>query len=262
MGVAPRPAASRSDETAVTFLAAAAELIDKGFVDAEHRGRHPANALHFPAAIQWLRVEDVLRVAADWGEHASRKAFHNRWPDKDSFIRDAVVFAMCYRDAPGRDPNTYLANAESLFHDPARLLDDTWTFAVAMFDGLFRDPRSFLMIHLTPTIALYPDIQHEVDSSMLESRQLWRASYTHLIERLGLRLTDGWTITSLDLTLQALIDGFLICERARASASVTDPTPTSEKFARAVCAVVAAALTPTEDDTEPGKAVAEVTQCG
>lgn len=243
--MAPRPAASRTDETAVRFLSAAAQLIDRGFLSVEQRGRHPANALKFPASIHWLRIEDVLRVAAASGQ-ASRKSFHNRWPDKDSFIRDAIVYAMCYQDAPDRDPNVYLAAADGLFRDPDRFLEDTWDFSIAVFTGLLQDPRTFLMIHLTPSIAHYPEIQRAVDASMHEARELWRATYAGLILRLGLRLRDGWTVTSLDLTFQALIDGFLICDRARAT--LMDQGATAELFARAVCAVVSGALEP---DTQP-----------
>lgn len=247
----PRPAASSSDRTAEIFLSAAAALIDRGFLDVAQRGRHPVNTLKFPPSIHWLRVEDVLRLASDSENQASRKAFHNRWPHKDSFMRDAIVYAMCYRDAPERDPNIYLSAADGLFRDPALFLEDTWTFAASMFAGLLQDPRSFLMIHLAPSIAHYPDIQEVVDQNMKQARELWRTTYAQLIDRLGLKIADGWTVTSLDLTFQALIDGFLICARARARVADVDQEAIADRFARAVCAVVATALTLPPDQDIP-----------
>lgn len=242
--MAPRPAASRTDETAIRFLSAAAELIDRGFLSAEQRGRHPANALKFPASFHWLRIEDVLRVAAESGSYVSRKSFHNRWPDKDSFIRDAIVYTMCYRDAPERDPIVHLRAVEGLFCDPELLLEDVWAFSIAVFTSMRQNPRSYLMIHLTPSIANHPEIEEVVKVAAHEASELWRATYTGLIERLGLELRDGWTITSLDLTFQALMEGFLVCERARTGVVRTQSSTAAEMFARAVCAVVASALAP------------------
>src|SRR5258708_24839700 len=103
--MSPRPAASRHDATARQFLATAARLIDAYLDDQPHENR-PARlrSIRFPAALDWLRTEDVIRLAAASGEGApSRKAFFNRWPSRDEFLGDALVYALVY-DEVAEDP--------------------------------------------------------------------------------------------------------------------------------------------------------------
>ena len=62
-----------------------------------------------PASLDWIRISDVIRTAAtDSTTRVSRKALLNRWPTRQEFLRDAVVFALCYQDVPVSeqvDPN-------------------------------------------------------------------------------------------------------------------------------------------------------------
>src|ERR1700678_877461 len=89
--VSPRPAPSRHDATARQFLRAAVQLID-AYLDDQPRDNRPARlrSIKFPAALDWLRTEDVIRLAATEGTTGvSRKAFFNRWPTRDEFLPDA-----------------------------------------------------------------------------------------------------------------------------------------------------------------------------
>jgi len=75
--MSPRPVPSRDDETAQRFLAAAAQLIDV-YLHADPKRREQSARLkqiRFPAALEWLRTEDVIRLAAAKG---SEGASHRR----------------------------------------------------------------------------------------------------------------------------------------------------------------------------------------
>src|SRR5580658_10128480 len=74
--VSPRPAPSRQDATARQFLKAAVQLID-AYLDDQPLHSRPARlkSIRFPAALDWLRTEDVIRLAAADGKTGvSRKA--------------------------------------------------------------------------------------------------------------------------------------------------------------------------------------------
>jgi len=87
----PRPMASRDDETAAAFLDAGSALID-AMLAADRSGPLPARLrqLHYPAPLEWIRIEDVLRIVGGSAQ-AGRKAFYNRWPTKDDYIRDCFI---------------------------------------------------------------------------------------------------------------------------------------------------------------------------
>src|SRR3954453_5086650 len=100
--VGRRTIPSRHDATAMQFLAVAADLID-AYLQAEpiredqKRLRH----IQFPPALEWLRVEDVIRLTPSWGPGVNRRAFFSRWPTRADFLPDAVVFALLREyDAP------------------------------------------------------------------------------------------------------------------------------------------------------------------
>ncbi len=103
------------------FLDAAAQLIDATLVDQPAHNPPRLRALHYPAALDWIRIEDVLRLTRQIdGETASKRALANRWASKDAFIQDAIVHALMYRDAPATQPAAHgpqlhtLAGAASL----------------------------------------------------------------------------------------------------------------------------------------------------
>src|SRR2546429_3670403 len=95
--MSPRPAPTRHDAVAIRYLDAAADLIDT-YLQPEPRGQQKLGRLRsikFPAALEWLRTQDVIRmVAAQGNEGGSRNAFYKRWATRDEFLADAVVYAM------------------------------------------------------------------------------------------------------------------------------------------------------------------------
>src|SRR6516164_535183 len=96
--VSPRQAPTRHDATAQQFLKAAVRLID-AYLDDRGREVQPPRlrSIRFPAALDWLRTEDVIRFAAASGDTGvSRKAFFNRWPTREEFLPDALVYALVY----------------------------------------------------------------------------------------------------------------------------------------------------------------------
>ena len=85
--MSPRPKPSLDDDISKGFLRAAAELID----DYLQTGpRH----LKYPAALAWLRIDDVIDIAKKYGHTASKTAFYHRWRDRDQFLCDAVTFCL------------------------------------------------------------------------------------------------------------------------------------------------------------------------
>ena len=208
--MAPRAAATRHDPTAYEFLNAAAVLIDQAFDGQAERGRHPANVLHFPAALDWLRIEDVVRCARERGDGtASHKALRNRWPDKDSFLRDVVVHALLYRDEPSANPTLLavaiggLASAESPADAIAQLSD-------TLLESLRRHPRSYLLLHLAPLLDQHNDLHRTVMERIQIDRESWYVGYRALLAEWNLVFRPGWTVERFDMTLQAMFDGFLL----------------------------------------------------
>jgi hypothetical protein len=208
--MSPRAAASRDDATAHHFLNAAASLIDQAFASPAERGRHPTNAMHFPAALDWLRIEDVVRCARQRGDGAvSRKALQNRWPDKDSFVRDAVVHALIYADAPEADP-AHFAGALTRMTDVPSPAAAMAGLCEALLDSLIRYPRSYLLLHLAPFLDQHTDLHRTVVNHLTISREPWYAGYAALLDAWGLAFRPGWTVERFGLTLQAMLDGFLL----------------------------------------------------
>lgn len=208
--MSPRAAPTRDDATAHHFLSAAASLIDSAFSPSAERGRHPANAMHFPAALDWLRVEDVIRRAQQDGDAAaSRKAFHNRWKDKDSFLRDAVIHALLYEDDSSADPNPYAGKLGrlTLGHSASAAIIE---FSDALLDSLMAHPRSFLLLHLAPLLDQHNEMYRTVLDRITLSREPWYEGYRELLAGWALAFRPGWTVERFDLTLQAMLDGFLL----------------------------------------------------
>jgi hypothetical protein len=209
--MSPRPAPTRGDDTARRFLDAAAQLIDAMFVSSvEHRPTR-LRSLDFPAALEWLRIEDVVRLT----EGASRKAFHNRWETKDAFIRDAVIHTILFRDQPDADPTAtdhsmFVAAAErshgSLSRIVAQLADE-------MLNALLQHPRSFLLMHIGPVLAQHPDLHDAILDRLHETRRPWYEGYGYLLTTLGMRLRPGWTIERVGMAITAMLDGFLLRTR-------------------------------------------------
>jgi len=213
--VSPRTAASRTDATARQFLTAAATLID-AYLSEHPQDRVPRlRSIRFPAALDWLRTEDVIRLVARTGlPGASRSAFFNRWPTKDEFLADALVYTLLYEDEIGPDPgdpDVFLKQAVGAAAHGV----GTWLVQAseALLVELARYPRSYLITHIACLLSQHPVLWDAVAPTVQRHHDAWAAVYTDLIEGLGVVLRPGWTPYRLQLALQAVLDGFLIRQR-------------------------------------------------
>lgn len=209
--MSPRPAPSRHDQTARQFLRAAVRLID-AYLDDQDAAARPARlrSIRFPAALEWLRTEDVIRLAAaDAGTGASRKAFFNRWPTRDEFLPDALVYALVY--APVEEaPNDQAQQVPAAAGTPATISREIIRIADGLLESLQRHPRSYLTLHIGPLLTQHTALWQAVLPAMREGISAWSQAYAALLADLGVPLRPGWTPYRLALALQATLDGFLL----------------------------------------------------
>ncbi|GAB3410861.1 hypothetical protein GCM10027569_26860 [Flindersiella endophytica] len=209
--MSPRPTPTRHDDTARRFLDLACQLIDAFLAPPGHPRPPRLRMLKFPANLEWLRTEDVLRLAAETGESGlSRTAFFNRWPTKDDFIRDAVIYAVAYHPED-RDPVFDSGQLDQISPESS-LSAQIVRIADGYLNGLLADPRSFLLVHIGPLLDHYPELRSE-QLRALRANQVWFDGYARVIANLGLALRPDWTVERLGLTIQAMLDGFLFRHR-------------------------------------------------
>jgi hypothetical protein len=209
--LSPRPAVSRHDATARQFLKAATQLID-AYLDDQPGGPRPARlrAIHFPAALEWLRTEDVVRMAAAGSSAgASRKAFFNRWPTREEFLPDALVYALAEEEVD-EAPNEQAGQVPGTATAPAAFSQEVIRIADGLLESLQRHPRSYLTLHIGPLLAQHPSLWEALMPAMRAGIQAWADGYAALLTDLGLVLRPGWTAHRLSLALQAALDGFLL----------------------------------------------------
>ena len=221
--MSPRPAASRHDATARQFLRAATQLIDAYLADRPSEAL-PARlrAIRFPAALDWLRTEDVIRTAAAEGSPgASRKAFFNRWPTREEFLPDAVVYALVYDQVP-EAPNEQAGQVPGAAAGPVPFSQEVIRIADGLLASLQRHPRSYLTLHIGPLLSQHPSLWDALMPAMRSGVQAWADGYAALLTDLGVVLRPGWTPHRLSLALQAALDGFLLRYRI-----MPDDYPTS-----------------------------------
>jgi hypothetical protein len=191
-------------------------------------------SIRFPAALEWIRVEDVIRVAGG-SEGTSKKAFRLRWATRDEFIVDAAVYTLQFADRPDDDeygPLTERMGALDLrrFGDEiAGLAEDLLAFAESQ-------PRSHLMLHIGTVLHRHPDLQKAFEDAWDPFRENFLAGYTSLLRRLDLRFRPGWTPERFDRALQAIIDGFLLQGRINRDDQEPDAWTHSNLFAETVIA--------------------------
>lgn len=201
----PRPAASRHDETARRLLDSAAAIIDSALVDDVEGSSRRVRTFHYPAALDWIRLEDVVRLAAP----VSKKALRSRWETKDEFVRDAVLHAMLYRDAPEQDPGRdgpELQRLEGAASPSAAIT----IIADDLVEGLLAHPRSFLLAHVAPLFPRHPELRDEVRSASRGPQDEWTAAFPELLQRIGFPLRPDWTPERLTLAIQVMLDGYLV----------------------------------------------------
>ncbi|HET9895763.1 MAG TPA: hypothetical protein VFQ44_12620 [Streptosporangiaceae bacterium] len=256
--MSPRPAPSRHDATALLFLRAAVQLID-AYLDDQPRQSRPARlrSIRFPAALDWLRTEDVIRLAAADGQAgASRKAFFNRWPTRDDFLPDALVYALVYEEAPDdtmdiakqMPPEAAAAAAASTISQA--IVD----ISEGVLESLQRHPRSYLTLHIGPLLPQHPALRNALVPSMRESIEVWAQGFAALLDELGVVLRPEWTPQRMTLALQAALDGFLLRYRIQPEDFATSRWEGVGIFADTVIALVLGIV----DDRrtgQPGRAV-------
>jgi hypothetical protein len=209
--MSPRPAASRHDATALQFLKAATQLID-AYLDDQAGDTRPTRlrSIRFPAALEWLRTEDVIRMAAAGsGAGPSRKAFFNRWPTREEFLPDAVVYALVDDQVP-EPPNEQAREVPGTAASPAPFSQEVIRIADGLLASLQRHPRSYLTLHIGPLLAQHPSLWEALKPAMRNGIQVWADGYAAVLADLGLVMRPGWTPHRLSLALQAALDGFLL----------------------------------------------------
>jgi AcrR family transcriptional regulator len=235
------------------FLGYAGELMDAYL--APFGGPRPARlrAIRFPATLEWLRTEDVIRLAVESGRAGlSRKAFFNRWPTREDFVQDALVYALMYRDRPVEellDPSLLDGMTRS-----ATLSDGIIQVADPYLEHLLADPRSFLMVHIGPLLEHHPDMRERIMPSLRSTRD-WFGGYVRVLNDLGLQLRAGWDIERFGLAIQSILDGFLFRYRIQPE----DFRPTRWKdgslFADTVIAFCLGVLEPSHSGQSPRDAI-------
>ena len=194
--MSPRPTPSRHDETARRFLAAAAQLID-AYLQAEPLG--PAQSarlrhIRFPAALEWLRTEDVIRLAeANGSEGASRKAFFNRWATRDEFLSDAMVYAFL-REYEADNPQEYAGQVPGAARQPSSFSEAVIRITDGLLVALLRHPRNYLVLHLGPLLPQHPRLWEALLPAIRRDLQAWAEGYAFIVGELGLVLRPEWTI--------------------------------------------------------------------
>jgi AcrR family transcriptional regulator len=237
------PLPTRHDDTAEGFLLAALELIDAYLRDEPGQER-PARlkAIRFPAALDWLRTEDVIRLAARRRQTGtSRKAFFNRWPSREEFLRDALVYALVSQVAPGEPLQQARqmpadASTASSFSDAVLRISD------ALLDSLRCHPRSYLTLHLGPLLPQHPRLWDAVLPAMREGSRVWADGYAALLTDLGLVLRPEWTPQRLALALQAALDGFMLRFRIQPDDYQAERSQDASIFADTILALVLGVL--------------------
>lgn len=240
--MSPRPMASRDDETAAAFLDAGSALID-AMLAADRSGPLPARLrqLHYPAPLEWIRIEDVLRIVGGSAQ-AGRKAFYNRWPTKDDYIRDCFVHTLLYRDRGG-EPLADIAMLQAHLTDtslplPVRVRNVAWGIAA----GLLNDPRASLFSHAAVMVNHDPLTAQVVADASTRERESWLAAYQAVLDGAGLTVRPGWTIDGLIVIVQMIIDGMVMSHRVGVSETARDNEAMAAALGDALVAILGSAI--------------------
>ncbi len=207
MSLRSRP--SRHDTAAIHFLSAAADLLD-AYLQAEPIDPLQSQRLghiSFPTALDWLRTDDVIRLAPSWsGEAARRRAFFSRWPTRADFLADAVVYALLREQAEIPAPRH--SRDESVSQLVAGVTDE-------LLASLVQHPRSYLVLHLGPLLPRHPHLAKALLPSSRTAVRAWADLYRRLADGLDLVMRPEWTFKRLSVVLQAMLDGFVLRHRVR-----------------------------------------------
>lgn len=240
--MSPRPVPHKDDPTAAAFLDAGAALIDAMLQD-DPSGPLPARLrqLHYPAPLEWIRIEDVLRIVGG-SAAAGRKAFYNRWPTKDDYIRDCFIHTLLYRDRTGM-PLENIVAIQAFLTDtnvplPLRVRQVAWGIAA----GLLNDPRASLLSHAAVMVHHDRETAEVVIEASARERATWHAAYETVLAGDGLVLRPGWTIEGLIVIVQMMIDGMVMSHRVGVTETARDDTAMAGSLADALVAILGSAI--------------------
>ena len=223
-------------------MEATAELIDASLSDADTDLPPRLRSIRFPAALEWIRVEDVARIAATYRPAISKKAILNRWPTKEELVRDAALHCILYGDmpqggTPDITPGTMVHTARTVG------LAETIRFsAETILANLLERPRSFLLMHLAPMLPRHPLIQQQIANDAVSIQREWAEGYRSLMNDFHLTLRPEWNLERLSLCLQLLLDGQMVRHRVDAAYLDTQRRAESTLFSDAVLAFLAGAI--------------------
>lgn len=237
--MSPRPVASRGDASAVQFLTAGAQLIDYSLAAPEVERPVRLRQIHFPAALEWLRVEDVVRLVQD-RPGGSRRAFHQRWPTRDEYLQDLVVFAAGYRDMPEGELVPLLELLPEVVGSDTG--DKLAAFAHEFLLFCEARPRTLLIANLAGHLDHHPTLLNAFTDMWLPARQPLVQAMAQMLDRIGAKLRPEWTVDRVDRVLQALQEGFTIQGRTQPDHLFEEAWGHAHLFAEAVVTFVTGAL--------------------
>ena len=183
----------------------------------------------------------------------SRKAFFNRWPTRDEFLPDALVYALVHDEVPD-DPKHLAKQMPPEAATSPSLSDAVCDIAESVLTSLQRHPRSYLTLHIGPLLPQHPELWEALIPSMQDGNQAWADGFAALLDDLGLVLRPGWTAHRLALALQAALDGFLLRYRIQPDDFAGSGWEGAGIFADTVVAIVLG-IVDAERTGESGRAV-------
>lgn len=202
-----RDGPSRHDPTAQRFLGAAAELIDAYLRAGPDQPSGRLRHIRFPSALEWLRTEDVIRVAGG----ANSREFFSRWATREEFLPDAVVYALL-RDYEAHDPQEYVERIPAIPEALTPVSALIMGVAEGLLTTLIRHPRSYLMLHIGPLLPRHPELFDALPRPRAVAR-VWVRLYEQLVAGLDLVMRPEWSLEHTSLVLHAMLDGFVLRHR-------------------------------------------------
>ena len=189
------------------------------------------------------RAADRRRLCPGGG-----KAFYNRWPTKDDYIRDCFIHTLLYRDRDGK-PLADIAMLQAHLTDtslplPVRVQNVAWGIAA----GLLNDPRASLLSNAAVMVHHDPETAEVVIEASARERETWHAAYEAVLDGAGLVLRPGWTIDGLIVIVQMLIDGMVMSHRVGVSETARDNGALAGALGDALVAILGSAIDWEQDD--------------
>jgi hypothetical protein len=242
--VRSRTAPARDDPKAEQFLGAAAELIDTYLQAAPINSDQSARLsnISFPSALDWLRTEDVIRLAGSRARLGlGRKEFFSRWATREEFLPDAIVYALL-REYDNDDPQRYVEQLPAMYLMTAPVSKTIINAADGLLDALVRHPRSYLILHLGPLLPHHPRLWQALLPGTRAATSAWIDVYQQVVTELDLIMRPEWTTRRVAFVLQAMLDGFVLRYRLHPKDYPTSRWAGASIFADAIIAFMLGAV--------------------